>query len=141
MPYDEPMLLKTVELPADVPRSLREMEINPALPEGKQTMYAVVFDLDTEMLSQTYGSTSPQNAYGDIKKFMLENGFEWKQGSVYYGDPERINAATCVTTIQRLAMANPWFSASVRDIRMLRIEENDDLRPAIELVSGRTSAR
>ena len=130
------MLLKNVERPTDAPRSLSEMEINPALPEGKQTMYAVAFDLDTEMLSETYG-TSPQNAYGDIKKFMLENGFEWKQGSVYYGNPERINAATCVTTIQRLAIANPWFAVSVRDIRMLRIEENDDLRPAIDLVSAR----
>jgi virulence-associated protein VapD len=26
----------------------------------------------------------------------------------------------------------PWFAASVRDIRMLRIEENNDLMPAVQ---------
>ncbi|EFX0967648.1 virulence factor, partial [Citrobacter freundii] len=26
---------------------------------------------------------------------------------------------------------NPWFAPSVQDIRMLRIEENNDLMPAV----------
>jgi len=134
--FQSMMMSKMIERPTHTPRSLHEMEINPALPEGEYRMYAVALDLDTDTLSKVYG-TSPQNAYGDIKKFMLANGFEWKQGSVYYGDPERINAATCVTTIQKLAMEFDWFGVSVRDIRMLRIEENDDLRPAIDLVAGR----
>ena len=29
-------------------------------------------------------------------------------------------------------MAYDWFAPSVRDIRMLRIEDNNDLMPAIE---------
>jgi virulence-associated protein VapD len=31
-----------------------------------------------------------------------------------------------------LAKQLPWFSVSVRDIRMLRIEELNDLMPAIQ---------
>jgi virulence-associated protein VapD len=31
-----------------------------------------------------------------------------------------------------LAGSLPWFAASVRDIRMLRIEEVNDLMPAIQ---------
>ena len=31
-----------------------------------------------------------------------------------------------------MAASLPWFAASVRDIRMLRIEEFNDLMPAVE---------
>jgi virulence-associated protein VapD len=31
-----------------------------------------------------------------------------------------------------LARSLPWFAASVRDIRMLRIEEFNDLMPAVQ---------
>jgi virulence-associated protein VapD len=51
---------------------------------------------------------------------------------VNFGLPDRVDAVACVLAIQRLARELPWFSASARDVRMLRIEENNDLRPAIE---------
>ncbi len=54
-----------------------------------------------------------------------------RQGSVYFGEPDRVDAVTCVLVAQRLANELPWFSQCVRDIRMLRIEENNDLGPAI----------
>lgn len=95
-------------------------------------MYAVVFDLDTSCLEDNYGSTSSNNAYKDIKKFMTSNNFEWKQGSVYFGN-DKIDAVSCVLLIQKLAKQYTWFSTCVKDIRMLRIEENNDLTPAISL--------
>jgi virulence-associated protein VapD len=33
--------------------------------------------------------------------------------------------------VQRLAAKYPWFTPSLRDIRMLRIEENNDLMMAL----------
>ena len=93
-------------------------------------MYAVTFDLDTECLGDNYHNESVPNAYGDIRKFMLANGFEWKQGSVYFGNP-KITAVSCVLIIQKLAKLYPWFSTCAKDVRMLRIEENNDLLPAI----------
>lgn len=92
--------------------------------------YAIAFDLDTETLKQAYPNSSWNNAYGDIRKTLEPLGFEWKQGSVYFGKAS-INAVTCVLAAQQLSQTYPWFKASVRDIRMLRIEEMNDLSPAL----------
>ncbi len=93
--------------------------------------YAVTFDLDTAELMTHYGNTSINNAWGDIKKFLTANGFNRVQGSVYFGD-DTITAVKCVVVIQKLAKALPWFNVCVKDVRMLKIEENNDLMPAIE---------
>lgn len=95
-------------------------------------MYAVTFDIDTNCLNEHYEGKY-NNAYGNIRKFMEKNGFTWQQGSVYFGDVEKINAVTCVTVVQRLAREYSWFTTCVKDVRMLRIEENNDLMPAIRL--------
>lgn len=95
-------------------------------------MYAIVFDLDQDILSKTYHVPSYQNAYGDIKKALEPHGFTRQQGSVYFGDADKVDAVTCVLAVMDLAQSNPWFAPSVRDIRMLRIEENNNLMPAIQ---------
>lgn len=91
--------------------------------------YAISFDLDTEQLKQVYPSQSWQNAYGDIKRVLTQLGFDWQQGSVYFGTD--INAVQCVIAAQKLSQTFPWFKACIRDIRMLRIEELNDLMPAL----------
>ncbi len=93
-------------------------------------MYAVTFDIDTNCLGEQYHNDSSTNAYGDIRKFMEANHFKWQQGSVYFGDAT-INAVNCVLIIQKLSKTYPWFVACVKDVRMLRIEENNDLLPAL----------
>jgi virulence-associated protein VapD len=102
-----------------------------APPVGTRTMYAIAFDLDTELLAQMYPGPSWNNAYRDIREALRDRGFVWQQGSVYFGD-RRVRPVTCVLAIQELTTAFSWFSACARDVRMLRIEENDDLRPAID---------
>lgn len=42
-----------------------------------------------------------------------------------------MNAVKCVMAAQALSRQLTWFKASVRDIRMLRIEEMNDLEPAL----------
>lgn len=93
-------------------------------------MYAITFDLDTEVLKQTYPNDSITNAYGDIRKFLNDAGFDWQQGSVYFGN-STMNAVKCVVATQKLSEKYSWFSASVKDIRMLRIEELNDLKDAL----------
>ena len=95
------------------------------------TMYAIAFDLDTETLTKTYPSPSYNNAYADIRNKLNTHGFTWQQGSVYFGS-EKVNAVSCVIAVVDLTQSFSWFAPSVRDIRMLRIEEQNDLRPAIE---------
>ena len=100
------------------------------LPNGRTRMYAIAFDLDTAQLQNVYPNPSYQNAYGDIRKVLEPLGFNWQQGSVYFGGDE-MNAVKCVLAAQALSNAYPWFKSCVRDIRMLRIEELNDLAPAL----------
>lgn len=94
-------------------------------------MYAIAFDLDTELLAQTYPGPSWNNAYRDIRDAVAERGFIWQQGSAYFGDAS-VTPVTCVLCIQELTTRFAWFATCARDVRMLRIEENNDLRPAID---------
>ncbi len=93
-------------------------------------MYAITFDMDIESLKLNYGDPY-NNAYGEIRKVLQKKGFTWQQGSIYFGG-ESINAVTCVMAVIELSRVLPWFAASVRDIRMLRIEEFNDLMPAVQ---------
>lgn len=105
----------------------------PAPPPNGKRMYAITFDLDTDTLEQAYPGQSWRTAYLDVRKILIEQGFKWQQGSVYFGEAEKVSAVTCVLTAQRLSRELEWFTQTVRDIRMLRIEENNDLGPALRL--------
>lgn len=100
------------------------------LPPLEGRMYAIAFDMDIESLRTNYGDPY-NNAYLEIKRVLQKHGFVSQQGSVYFGD-ERINAVTCVLAAIDLSNTLPWFAASIRDIRMLRIEELNDLMPAVQ---------
>jgi virulence-associated protein VapD len=112
--------------PASIPGRLPPADSGIA--EGR--MYAIAFDMDIESLKSAYGDPY-NNAYSEIMKVLQEHGFNWQQGSVYFGG-ENINAVTCVLAAIDLSRRLPWFAASVRDIRMLRIEELNDLMPAVQ---------
>ncbi len=97
-------------------------------------VYAIAFDMDIEALRTNYGDPY-NNAYLEIRRVLQRHGFNWQQGSVYFGG-EAVTAVTCVLATQDLARSLPWFAASVRDIRMLRIEELNDLMPAVQQATG-----
>lgn len=94
-------------------------------------MYAVTFDLDTNILQESYHNDSWRNAYSDIRAALRQHGFSRQQGSVYFGD-DTVDAVTCVLAIVDLSSQFDWFEPSVRDIRMLRIEDNNDLMSAVQ---------
>jgi len=56
-----------------------------------------------------------------------------KDRRVYFGSPD-VTSVTCVLATIDLTRLLPWFAVSVRDIRMLRIEELNDLMPVIQQV-------
>ncbi len=96
-----------------------------------RSMYAIAFDLDTDTLKKSYHNASWQDAYSDVAKFLRDRGFDRQQGSVYFGGDDDV--VRCQTAVQSLTLEYDWFAPAVRDIRMLRIEDNNDLTPAIEL--------
>lgn len=99
-------------------------------PEGEVRVYAIAFDMDIESLRSNYGDPY-NNAYLEIRRVLQSHGFNWQLGSVYFGGKD-VNAVTCVLAAIDLSRSLPWFAASVRDIRMLRIEEFNNLMPAIQ---------
>ena len=97
-------------------------------------VYAIAFDMDIEQLRANYGDPY-NNAYLEIRRVLQRHGFTWQQGSVYFGG-EAVSAVTCVLAAIDLAQSLAWFAASVRDIRMLRIEELNDLMPVVQRIAG-----
>ena len=93
-------------------------------------VYAIAFDMDIEQLRTNYGDPY-NNAYLEIRRVLQRHGFAWQQGSIYLGG-ESVTPVTCVLAAIDLAQSLPWFAVSVRDIRMLRIEELNDLMPAVQ---------
>lgn len=93
-------------------------------------MYAITFDLDTNCLTECYDGQTYHGAYKLVRDFLTQNGFGHQQGSVYFGD-NTIDAVKCVLIVQKLGQQYPWFATCIKDIRMLRIEENNDLMPAL----------
>jgi len=93
-------------------------------------MYAIAFDLEQEALRQHYHGNTPTNAYEDVRRVLEQHGFTRQQGSVYFGN-EAVTPVTCVMAVQDVQKTYSWFAKVVIDIRMLRIEEHNDLMPAI----------
>ena len=97
-------------------------------------VYAIAFDMDIELLRIHYGDPY-NNAYLEIRRVLEEHGFQWQQGSVYFGGAS-VTAATVMVAVIDLTTRLPWFAAAVRDIRMLRIEELNDLMPVVQRIAG-----
>lgn len=99
-------------------------------------MYAITFDLDTKKLEELYPSPNWRKAYDDIADYLYDYGFERQQGSVYFGD-KFVDAVVCVTAVQQMSNDYSWLKDCVKDIRMLRIEERNDLMPALKGLARR----
>ena len=105
----------------------------------KTTMYAIVFDLDQAKLKEVHPDTWHTDAYRKVAKVLKSHGFTSVQGSVYFGDMDKVDAVSCMIAAMDVVEANPWFAEAVTDIRMLRIEDNNDLMPLVQRVSKKTS--
>ena len=118
-------------------REVRPSPIKQGLPapfKREGVVYAIAFDLDIEHLRLHYGDPY-NNAYVEIRRVLEGHDVQWQQGSVYFGGPS-VTAASVMVAVIDLTTRLPWFAASVRDIRMLRIEELNDLMPVVQRVAG-----
>src|SRR3954465_6903816 len=114
-------------------RDARSSTIRPGLPPSfkrEGVVYAIAFDMDIDQLRLHYGDPY-NNAYLGMRRVLEGHGFQWQQGSVYFGGPA-VTAATVMVAVIDLTARLPWFAASVRDIRMLRIDELNDLMPVVQ---------
>lgn len=118
-------------------REVRSSPIRTGLPDSfkrEGVVYAIAFDMDIEQLRVHYGDPY-NNAYVEIRRVLEGQGFLWQQGSVYFGG-SAVTAASVMVAVIELTTRLPWFAASARDIRMLRIEELNDLMPVVQRLAG-----
>ncbi|WP_210270065.1 virulence factor [Aureimonas mangrovi] len=99
-------------------------------------MFAIVFDLGTN--SEVYGGPTWNNACTQDRDFLRKRGFDRQQDGTSVG-VETVDAVSRVLTIQDPTAEFDRFAPSARDIRMLRIEDNTDLMPAVERIAKRRS--
>jgi virulence-associated protein VapD len=92
-------------------------------------VYAIAFDIDTQVAERVMGDTW-KSCYGMIERGLAAHGFSRMQGSLYFGTPES-NAISCVLAVRDLDDKYVWFGRIVKDLRMLRIDEDNDLIPAL----------
>ena len=117
-------------------RDARSIPIRPGLPASfkrEGTVYAIAFDMDIDQL-RIHDGDPYNNAYLEIRRVLEGHGFQWQQGSVYFGSPA-VTAASVMVAVIDLTARLPWFAASVRDIRMLRIEELNYLMPVVQRIA------
>lgn len=105
------------------------------LPRASETrkatrVYAIAFDLDSAVAEKMCGPSWRGTCYAKIATIFGEFGFSRVQGSVYFGGPDS-DAVRCVMAAQEADRRLPWFGRAVRDLRMLRVDEDNDLLPAL----------
>ncbi|WP_066114612.1 hypothetical protein [Blastomonas sp. CCH7-E1] len=92
---------------------------SPARRIRNHRVYAIAYDLNAEAAIR-------HGAYDKIARVLASHGFSRQQGSVFYGTIET-QASDCFMAVMEVHRKYPWFWEVVRDMRMLRIDENDDL--------------
>lgn len=108
-----------------------EVATNTPIQWSSGRMYAIAFDLDTKLAAAHHPTGSDTGAYGLIERVLAEFGFYRTQGSVFFASSKETTSVQCVLAVQELGRRHPWLRVAVRDIRMLRIEEHNDLGPAL----------
>ena len=127
------------------PEAIARATLTEAIDETARTgrpaaIYAITFILDATTLQTLYPGELWEHAYVDVRRFLEANGFRNKQGSLYFAT-NVADPVTCVVTVQKLADTFDWFRSAVRDLRMLRIEDDTDLRPALDLMARQRVAK
>ena len=85
---------------------------------------AINFDLSTNELKKRFSNTA--EAYNQIKGFMLQNGFEHRQYSVYTSN-EVMDEKQIDLLAKRLSRQFPWLPDCVQKFDVTDIGEQHDL--------------
>lgn len=84
------------------------------------------FDLDTKILEQEYSKKDYHKAYEDIKKFMLSNGFEHRQGSGYISLNSLSKYDIAIFTAD-ISEKFDWLAKSVKKFDVTNVGKTYDL--------------
>lgn len=105
---------------------------------GNGSRKQITFDLQQEALKKHYphkaAITNPQfykKAYSDIQRFMVKNGFEHRQYSVYISIGRMTNL-DIMGLMEQLAQQMPWLHLCVNEIDVTNIGAQHGLKQTLE---------
>lgn len=100
--------------------------------------YAILLRLDDCVLRRLLEANDL--ARDQITHFFAKQGFVRRNHDLYFGD-QTVDAVQCVLTAQRLAATFNWVVSAIKEIRMLRIEEDCDLTGAFVDIDTQSHSR
>src|SRR5687767_10788743 len=68
--------------------------------QWSRRVYAIAFDLDTEMLDKHHPGPYSKYGYEEICRVLEQHGFARQQGSVYFSQKPDASPVTCVLAVQ-----------------------------------------
>lgn len=97
----------------------------------------IVFDLDTELLKNSYHNNSWNNGYADIKRVLNRHRFNNIQGTVYLSELG-VRQAHGTIALQEVAIRFDWFEKCVSNVQFYDLA--DDFNAQF-IIDGITQAR
>ena len=86
--------------------------------------YIVQVELDNHILKDLYPNDDYKHAYNDIRGFLNDESLDWISGPLFDAGPSPISA---VLAVQHLSAHFDWFKGSVKELKLLRVTNMDDL--------------
>lgn len=80
------------------------------------------FDLDTKALKEFYPGKNWRNAYNEIKRHFIKNGFSWSEGSILVSK-EPITFAEANNIIASLVEKYPYLNKCMKDNKLTEVSE------------------
>ena len=86
---------------------------------------SINFDLDTNKLKEIYPNKNYTQAYDDIKRFLIKNGFEHTQGSGYISKKELVDAQI-TRILKKMSKKFDWF------VDCCKVLHSSDVKPVYD---------
>ena len=94
------------------------------------TRYAVMMTLKKQNLAKSHPIKSSTAAIQDIELALNSYGFHKAQEGLFIGN-DAVDAVQAVIAVRETSKAYPWLRKCIAEIKMLRIEEINDLTLAL----------
>jgi virulence-associated protein VapD len=96
-------------------------------PPANKLVYGITFVFDKDILANLH--QKEDQAQAEFGAFLGSKGFNKQQPSLFIGDgTEKTNSVSCVLAVQEFARENVWFALSIKDICLLQIFEQSDMK-------------
>jgi len=96
------------------------------MPNDNKQIRSLHFDLNTKKLKEHYLNKNYTEAYNDIKKFLIKNGFEHKKDSDYISK-EKLKPSEVAFIIQDLTKKYIWLKACCKKFESFVYRPDDKL--------------